>query len=317
MGKYDGFMDGIGRKGRAARRQKASDNERSSIKFSERTDSAEEQVKYAEKKVQPVQEHDSKPDNKNNQVYINPDYTYYFSFVLDATADVAKVYPRIYAMLLRVVEKLEATRESRSSQRRKINMKIGVTTFHDAVSGDADKFGEVFFTDDFEAVRERLKNMEFWGGNCESGRECINEAQLEGLKRMARQRDNEDELSASCSQILITTSLPPVTPGNEEGFVSFEEGDGYFKNRLDLGVRFALNIVFDKNHYDPAFKIVDRDGNVSQEKSGYTCVANIEDILNGIVEGQNQNKPLDDKTDSVVTIVNALLEQTSLLNILS
>ena len=56
---------------------------------------------------------------------------------------------------------------------------------------------------------------------------------------------------------------------------------------------------------------------MSQEKSGYTWVANIEDILNGIVEGQNQNKPLADKTDSVVTIVNALLEQTSLLNILS
>ena len=49
----------------------------------------------------------------------------------------------------------------------------------------------------------------------------------------------------------------------------------------------------------------------------YVYVVNIKEILNGKGEGQNQNKPLDDKTDSVVTIVNALLEQTSLLNILS
>ena len=149
MGKYDGFMDGIGRKGRAARRQKASDNERNSNKSSERIDSAEEQKRYVERIVQPVQEYASKPDIKKTKVQMNPDYTYYFSFVLDATADVAKIYPRIYAMLLRVVEKLEATRESRSSQRRKINMKIGVTTFHDKVSGDADMFGDAFFTDDF------------------------------------------------------------------------------------------------------------------------------------------------------------------------
>lgn len=260
----------------------------------------------------------TKHENNRHQINKKPDYSYYFSFILDTTADVAPVYDRIYAMLIRVVDKLEATRNHRSSERRKIDMKIGITTFHDEVSKpEDDKLGGKFFTDDFNAVRQRLKNLEFWGGNRESGRECINEAQLEGLKRMALQRDNDDEVGASCSQILITTSLPPVTPGNETGYVSFTKGDGDFRNRLDLGVRFALNIVLDKNLYDPDFKIVDRDGKESQEKSGYTMVVNIEDILNGIAEGQNQGRPFEDKADVVATIVNDLLEQTSLLSIMT
>lgn len=315
---YKDFFGGDGQEGSANKRQKDYDN-KGTIEYSDRLDSTEEQEKYVEKKTQPVQEKPTKPKDKKTEVRKNPDYTYYFSLVLDTTADVALYYDRIYAMLIRVVEKLEATKDRRSSNSRKINMKIGITTFHDEVTGDDDKLGKDFFTDDFDAVRERLRNMKFWGGNCKDGRECINDAQFTGLKRMALQRDSdgENELGASCSQILITTSLPPVTPGNKSGFVSFREvkEDDDFTKSLKLGVRFALNIVLDKNQYSPVFRIVDRDGSFSQEKSHPAKVENIEDILNGIVKGQNHDKPFKNKDDVVAAILNDLLERTSLLSI--
>ncbi len=332
MSNINEFMDGIGRKGRRGKSKKEIAKERKSIEFSDRMDSAEEAIGIVETEAQPGHEQSPKYENDRESVvadqYSNniygqslksenekTDYFYYFSFVLDATADVALVYDRIYTMLIRVVDQLEETRNRKSSERRKINMKIGITTFHDSVSEEEDdKIGGECFTDDFDAVRQRLRNMEFWGGDCVSGRECINEAQLEGLRRMALQRDSERKFGASCSQILITTSLPPVASDNETGYVSFTKDPG---NIFDLGVRFALNIVLDKNYYDPDFKIVNRDGMESQEKSGYTIVDNIEDILNGIAAGQNQGKPFEDKADVVVTIVNDLLEASSLLSILS
>lgn len=240
----------------------------------------------------------------------DPHQPNYFSFVIDTTSDMSLLYyPQIHKLLTSAVNRIEELQRENG-----FKAMIGITTFHNDPTGDKDKLGEDYFTQDFMAVRNRLDHLSFYGGDEETGRECIDQAQMTALKRMAEARYKNDRLAANCSQILITSSLPRLydNESDESRHVAdFRSIPG--EDNLDPGVRFALNIVLDRTKYAPIFKMVDNVGDRCTGKGNLCKICDLSMILNGEVEDDLGNVlKVGETSDVISNILTDLLKQTSL-----
>ena len=211
--------------------------------------------------------------------------------VLDATYSITKVYPAIYVVLKEFLERMR----TKSREYSGITFLYSLTVLHDKPS--LLMFSDGPFTRSSIEIENALRNLEFYGGS-EDGREDLNAAvkmQLSALNMY--DHASKGYVKAYHGLLLFTDSMPK--DGEERPNFS---GDVWEEGIANHGLRFAQFYSYD-GEYFPTMRMVDRDGEKSQEQKNFASYGDIKDFLEGGRE---------EAVKQIDGIVKTILDQTSI-----
>lgn len=169
--------------------------------------------------------------------------------IMDGTPSFSVIFPEIYRVLCEFVRRTaEMKREVPD-----VAVRYGLLVF----GGPGEDFRKAvnrakdsYFTEDADLFLEWVKEIEFKGGAAD-GKEDVNGAIEEGIRMLETGSGETDNLGI----VLFTDSLPDDLKPRFDAVRT--------ENRMHRGLRFA-NIYAYSDRYLPVFKIVDRDGNVTE-----------------------------------------------------
>ena len=189
--------------------------------------------------------------------------TVYIMTIFDGTLSFSAIFPRIYSVYEEFIQRiLELKRELPD-----VIVKYGLLVF--GAEGEATRqteFGDSYFTADEEKLLEAIRNIRFQGGS-PNGKEDVNGAIREGIRIL----EIESKEFSNLGLVLFTDSLP------EDLWPEFDKIQ--VERKPHRGLRFA-NVYSYSDRYIPTFKIVDRDGNITEgEKNEGGQITGIEELL--------------------------------------
>ena len=185
--------------------------------------------------------------------------------IIDGTSSFALIFPEIY----RILREFTARTAEMKWEVPDVAVRYGLLVF----GGPGEDFRKAvnraddsYFTEDEDMFLGWVKDIEFKGGAAD-GKENVNGAIEEGIRILETGSGETDNLGI----VLFTDSLPDDL---RPRFDDVRVGD-----RTHRGLRFA-NVYAYSDRYLPVFKIVDRDGNVTEgEKNVGGKVTGIDRLL--------------------------------------
>lgn len=210
-----------------------------------------------------------------------------FDIIIDGTYSFTTVFPKIYYIL----QNLTTMIYNEKLEYEGIGIKYGLTVLHKNAEAQVFKNNE-YFTESEQEFLQELRNIEFYGGS-ENGRENLKEALDTGLRIL----NNCGEDNTYRGLLLFSDSLPE----EEDLTPDFSQ---YNQNEyLNKGLRFAIFYTY-KNDFFPKLKIVDGDGNITENVKNEVAFNNLEDLLS-----LNGNNLIEQIRRMIINIFN----QTSIL----
>ena len=178
-------------------------------------------------------------------------------FAIDTTFSFSKIFKAVYASLNTVMNLMKNMKAEHPSLR----IGYGLTLFGESI--EQKKYNGSYFTNDEYEFLESLKNIVFFGGSSD-GKENINE----GIEMAIRTVENYSDENTNRGIIVLTDSMPEnIKP-------DFRVLDNC-KNR---GLRFAV-VYANTNKYIPAFKLIDGEGDITENHKNTGDIMSIENIL--------------------------------------
>lgn len=210
--------------------------------------------------------------------------------ILDATPSFTTVYPKIFDVLVTLLEGMKIAREEYKG----VNIQYALTILRDRPESVCFS-DETFFTTSEQEVKKILEEMKFYGGSAD-GYEDLNAAVREQLFVL---NSTEDAETVDKGLLLFTDSLP-ADDIYMPRFTSREPGKyGAFTN---YGLRFA-RIYANTKEYMPVFRIVDSYGNLVENEKNTQVSGSLAALL--------EKEPWETAAD-VQKMINEILNQASI-----
>ena len=211
--------------------------------------------------------------------------------VLDATYSITTAYPAVFVILREFLERMT----TKSREYPGVTFLYSLTILHDEPS--LIMFDSGPFTKNAKEMEGELRKLFLYGGS-EDGREDLNAAvrmQLSALNKYDYKANGF--VKAHHGLLLFTDSMPQE--GEEKPDFS---GDILEDGIANHGLRFAQIYSYDANYF-PVMRMVDTDGEKSQEQKNYASYGSIVDFLDGGRE---------EAIEQIEEIVKTILSQTSI-----
>lgn len=225
-------------------------------------DSIIEEDKYENKTVKkPEPEWESTvevPDRRDSSRTVFKEI--YIEMIIDGTYSFSKVFPAVYYSIRKMTDEIRAFR----TQYKSVIVKYGLIVLNETPK--AVKFDNAYFTEDTKKFLEKIRSIVFTGGS-ESGRENINDAVKSGIRIL----NNFSPDKANRGLIVITDSLPESDELCPD-FRDIDECD-------NKGLRFATFYMNGEAVYMPALKMVDSDGDETDNGKNVMNIYNLESLL--------------------------------------